>query len=115
MLVDAGADVNAQTEDGDTPLHAAAPCETTEVEMIKFLLANGADVNAKNITGCTPLYFAKDIPMFSILLDAGACINAQANNGNTVLPRVVYGKDDFILFVLLFEWGVDVNIKNDQG
>ena len=43
FLVEHGADVHAQDEDGDTPLHA---CES--VECARLLLAAGADLGATN-------------------------------------------------------------------
>jgi len=46
----AGTDVNAKTDEGETPLHYAKTKEIYEL-----LIANGADVNAKTDRGRTPL------------------------------------------------------------
>lgn len=46
ILIEHGTDVNAQGEDGDTPLHRAQ-----WGEMIKLLLAHGADPNIRNRFG----------------------------------------------------------------
>jgi len=54
MLLDAGADANAVTESGDTPLHAAA--NANEPDTIELLASRGADVNARNKAGQTPLF-----------------------------------------------------------
>ena len=51
-----GADVNATTTKGRTPLHIAAVAGQKEV--VELLIAKGADVNAKTIAGRTPLYVA---------------------------------------------------------
>jgi hypothetical protein len=52
-LIDAGADVNFQNNEGSTPLHTAAFfCRT---EIVENLLANGADVSIKNHAGSTAL------------------------------------------------------------
>ena len=115
LLVDAGADVNAQTEDGDTPLHAAAPCETTEVEMIKFLLANGADVNAPNFYGCTALYLTSIPSTFVVLVDAGASVYVRNADGYTVLHGLVLANAAPDLIVLVLDRGVGVNIKTNDG
>ena len=48
-----GADVNARSEFGYTPLHFAA--QNSRREIAELLIANGADVNAKNESGNTPL------------------------------------------------------------
>jgi ankyrin repeat protein len=48
-----GADVNAKTRSGYTPLYWAAYSDQKEV--VQLLIAKGADVNAKNKYGDTPL------------------------------------------------------------
>lgn len=53
MLLDAGVDVNAVTDSGDTAMHAAAAAN--DAATIQLLAARGADVNAKNKAGQTPL------------------------------------------------------------
>ena len=63
LLIDAGADVNAQCNEGNTVLHWA--CRCGNVEFVKVLLENGADINrindVKNQFGNTPLEFTKKI------------------------------------------------------
>lgn len=48
-LIDAGTDVNAQDEEGNTPLHNAR-----NAKVAKALIDAGADVNALNDSGNTP-------------------------------------------------------------
>ena len=76
-LLNAGADIEARTTDGRTPLHLAA---WSTVETVNVLLNAGAYVNARNEDGHTPLWFAEgndrrsrngDAEMSKALRDAG--------------------------------------------
>lgn len=53
FLIEEGADVNAKSRDGSTPLHSAA--FLGRVEIAELLIQQGADVNPKNHRGETPL------------------------------------------------------------
>lgn len=57
VLLEAGADLNARDEVGQTPLHAAAGSETPAV--VNALLEAGADANARDGSNKTPFDFAK--------------------------------------------------------
>ena len=57
-LIQAGGDVNEQTEYGSTTLHAAS--ENGHVEVITALLAAGADKTTKDKDGKTPHDVAKN-------------------------------------------------------
>lgn len=63
LLIDAGADVNAQENEGNTVLHWA--CRCGNIAFVKVLLEKGADINRrddeKNQFGSTPLEFTKKI------------------------------------------------------
>lgn len=54
LLLDSGADVNAQGQAGETPLHLA-----DNIEMVRLLLLHGADPRKADRNGMTPIDFAE--------------------------------------------------------
>ncbi|RYG70061.1 hypothetical protein EON80_08600 [bacterium] len=76
LLVEAGANINARSELGYTPLHAAVESENRET--LQELLALGANPNIPDQYGITPLLQAAraaDQSFAAPLLDAGAKID----------------------------------------
>ena len=63
LLLKHGADPNAQTIHGKTPLHVAEKCD---VDVVKLLLQYGADPNARDDNGQTPLHIITNEPIFDI-------------------------------------------------
>jgi ankyrin repeat protein len=57
LLLEAGADVSARGEDGETALHRAA--SIGNVELVRLLLAHNASKSIKSDDGFTPLALAK--------------------------------------------------------
>ena len=60
LFLDAGADVNESTANGETPLHAAAARDGAAI--IRFLVERGARLDAKDKSGRTPLDVARGVP-----------------------------------------------------
>ena len=89
LLIDEGADVNAEGDDGRTPLHL-----TSKREQALLLISKGADVNAKDKDGYTPLMAAVSPTLnegshqkeyIELLIDKGAKVNSKSSKGGTAL------------------------------
>jgi ankyrin repeat protein len=102
-LVSQGADVNAKTDGGYTPLHFTAVADEN-VEIVKFLVSQGADINVKTDTGSTPLHVAAvngGVEIVKFLVAQGADVNAKnkvgtpldmaKQNENTVVVEYLSG------------------------
>ncbi|KAK2792626.1 hypothetical protein FQN52_003131 [Onygenales sp. PD_12] len=132
MLLEHGADVNARTDFGNTPLHYAVYCPI----IVRILLEYGADVTESDKDGGTPLHFAvyhlpygpsflacdgryrRDIcaikSTIRMLLEHGANIDARDRHGATPLhfasrfPEVEAAQ-------ILLECGADVHAVGEDG
>jgi hypothetical protein len=132
-LLEAGADVNDLriSERGQTPLMLAS--YSFFVEAVKVLLQFKARVNEVTETGKTSLIYASIVgydqddafnqPYFTrerktellkVLLDAGAFIDAQDQDGNSALMHTVISKD-IEAFEFLMQRGANISLKNRAG
>lgn len=106
-LLHCGADVNARTITGSTPLFT-----TRKLSVIFALIACGADVNAVNNWDRNALYARKNIVHIRALVRAGVNPRKRDIRGDTLLhndrlsPRVVK---------FYVKHGVDVNAENIYG
>jgi ankyrin repeat protein len=146
QLIARGADINAISQDVDrnTPLHIAVnsssvPRSYNRIEnntsvpgsynIALMLIEKGAKVNIKNNLGQQPIHFiiqvSPSLPgsyearlhLLQRLLDAGADINAQDDDGNTMLHLSVSIHDILWLEALLAKYGSILNksLKTLQG
>ena len=123
-------DVNARNNNGETALIRAV--ENGDSEIVLMLVDALADMDIPDNYGNTPLIRASMIgeQLFDFLLDLGANVNAQNNDGDTaliiasrrghydivemLLTDNSYWDDDGIYRIVMV-WGTDVNAMNNEG
>ena len=126
LLLTAGADVNAQTNDGTTALHNVT--KNCELSLLKLLLSKGADPNVKiyesvydTTNGYTPMFFifggnssdfhrvapAEKIEAIDCLLKHGADINAKESQGFTPLHAAREWGDPAIIAAMVAKGATD--------
>jgi ankyrin repeat protein len=106
VLLEHGADLAAQTEDGSTPLHASS-----DVEVARLLLEHGADATARDKNGSTPLHRTLNVEVARLLLEHGADATARTNDGSTPLHRL-WNVD---VARLLLQHGADATARTNDG
>ena len=130
MLIDRGADVTAQNEDGDTPLHLALnqnqswaftqlliPFSTRrQIEVACVLIDGGADVTAKNMYGETPLHLALTPPDQG-LIKTWTPLSAPGLRADPLGPmwtqKLTQGEVEVVY--MLIDCGANVTAQNKDG
>jgi ankyrin repeat protein len=119
LLCHNGADLNVQGEYGRTLLHAAAYSGNLEVVQ-RLIEYHPTYINARDEGGFTPLLIAsegsnsKDGSVLRLLLEHGADINVQNQDGKTPLHEALtYGALEVVR--LLLKHGADVEAKDNYG
>ena len=116
LLIKNGTDINSRDIDSRTPLHIAA--QYAESGMVRLLLAHCANVEAVDGLGRTPLHVACDgkaaQECVTILLDAGANVDARDEDGFTVLETAIRD-DQSELALLLLARGANVENRDHDG
>ena len=115
LLIDKGADINAEDGWRRTPLHWAT--ENCHTDLVKLLIDKGAEVNAKDDWQQTPLLWAVDAghtDLAKLLIEKGANVNLGDSWGITPIYIAAYhGNTD--LTRLLIAKGADVTATDKHG
>ena len=122
LLLEHGAVVNVQDNNGATPLHVSA--EVGTVEVARVLLEYGANIGAEDKKGRTPLHetagdqtYGVDygrVEVARVLLEHGANVAAKDDKGKTPMHYAAdFGRVE-VLRVLL-EHGANVGAEDNEG
>ena len=126
ILLENGADANAENNQGMAPLHilseSGTKYEGNALDHASLLLRHGAEVNKRDKDNRTPLHLALRRNRFrlaEILLEHGADVIAENNRGQTPLHMVSRGayisqEDGIRIAQLLLEYGADVNAQDNN-
>ena len=115
MLVEQGADVSAQDEDGWSPLHWVS--RNGHVDLAWMLLEHGADVSVQGRSGGTPLHLALDnghVDLAWMLVRHGTSVSAKDKDGWTPL-HLALDNGQVDLAWILVEHGADVLSQDKDG
>lgn len=117
LLLDYGAQVDLQDQNGNTALHITCVPWRNTGEIPKILLQHDAMANIQNEHGHTALHYAAmkgDSNLVQLLLKKNASVNIQNSEGETALHFAVE-KGDPKLVQLFLEKKARVNIQNNKG
>lgn len=115
LLINNGADINAKSLPGNTPLIQAVIRNNLIVAY--ELIANKVNPNQHNKANATPLttaIYKKNINMVKMLISNGADVNYFVSDSQAPL-MIAVGNADLQTFNLLINMGADVNYVNKLG
>jgi ankyrin repeat protein len=115
VLANAGADLNAEDSQHQTPLEFAA--RQNQAGTVKWLVARHAHLRKGGSNRTIPLHWAAahaNTNLITFLLQQGSDINAHNDQGKTPL-HLVHEKDSFDLMEFLLARGADVNARDTNG
>ena len=86
-----------------------------QIEIQTILVRAGANVNAKTNNGATPLHMTSHSEFAELLLRSGADINSLAKDGETPLHSIAVERDKNDVFEMLLKFGANPKLKNKWG
>jgi len=92
-------------------------CNFGSLQQINEAIKNGANVNAISC-GITPLMMSAsngNIEVITILLKAGADVNAKGEAGLTPLMKAVWMDTNPEVITTLYKAGADINARSENG
>ena len=97
LVIDRGCDPLSKSGDGSTALHSACADNSSNLDVVKFLLEKGNSPSSKDNLGRTPLslaaYYGK-LAVVKYLVEEQQCdVNTRDNKGLTPLHEAVIGGD----------------------
>lgn len=113
VLVRLGADVNAVSDTGSTPVRSS--CYMTNIEVVKFLADHGGDLEKPNRNGGTCLINSvQNAELCRFLIDRGVDVNVADTSGNLALHYAIK-EGRFETVQLLVERGSNPYMRNEYG
>ena len=100
-LIDKGANIEARSKDGDTPLIRAA--YRGDLQIVNYLISKGADLDAQSKLGITPLITSAGFDRLNIikaLVEAGANIEFISSRGYSAIKVAKAKNNDRIVYYL---------------
>ncbi len=113
FLIKNGANVNAQNNDGETPLMYAA--NGGNISTVMYLLDHKAEVNIKSSVGNTALMYAAQVnnpAVVRYLLENGADVNIQNEYGCNALTCAMASENGLCNIMVLDNAHADFNMNN---
>ena len=106
-LLESGVSVNAQDEQGYSPLHAAV--SYGHIELITLLLDRGAAIDLKDAEGDVPLLVCEEVEALELLLSRGASLEVSNMLNQDIGFKAVEDENEELV-----EWLVDKKVLTEE-